>query len=195
MAPMNAARRSWLKRAVPAAAALAVLCVIAGDPRHRRPQADTARNYRLIRWWELTPKEWDPTRRLRELDLNAMKDSDPRSQRFLQDMRATWDNAPTVSALNGEAVRLVGYIVPLDGPAAELREFLLVPYFGACIHSPPPAANQIVHVTLPEPVKGFETMDMAQVSGIMKTMRQDSRMGVSGYHIAAVEMERYVPRQ
>jgi hypothetical protein len=38
-------------------------------------------------------------------------------------------------------------------------------------------------------------MDMAQVSGVMKTMRQDSRMGVSGYHIAAVDMERYVPRQ
>jgi hypothetical protein len=176
-------------------ATLVVLVVLAGDLRHRRSQADAARSYRLIRWWELTPKEWDPTKRLRELDLNAMKDSDPRSQRFLQDMRATWDNAPTVSALNGEAVRLVGYIVPLDGPAAELREFLLVPYFGACIHSPPPAANQIVHVTLPEAVKGFEAMDMAQVSGIMKTMRQDSRMGVSGYHIAAVDMERYVPRQ
>ena len=192
---MNTTRRFWLTRAVPAVATLVVLVVLAGDLRHRRSQADAARSYRLIRWWELTPKEWDPTKRLRELDLNAMKDSDPRSQRFLQDMRATWDNAPTVSALNGEAVRLVGYIVPLDGPTAELREFLLVPYFGACIHSPPPAANQIVHVTLPEAVKGFEAMDMAQVSGIMKTMRQDSRMGVSGYHIAAVDMERYVPRQ
>ena len=192
---MNTSRRQWVKRAALAAGAVVLLAGLAGDLRRWRRSADAPRSFRLIRWWELTPKEWDPTQRLRELDLNAMKDSDPRSQRFLQDMRATWDNAPTVSALNGEAVRLVGYIVPLDGPAAELREFLLVPYFGACIHSPPPAANQIVHVTLPEPVKGFEAMDMAQVSGIMKTMRQDSRMGVSGYHLAAEGIERYVPRQ
>jgi len=192
---MTAPTRHWTRRAALAATAALLLAGLAGDLRRWHRSADTPRSFRLVRWWELTPKEWDPTKRLRELDLNTMKDSDPRSQRFLQEMRATWDNAPTVSALNGEAVRLVGYIVPLDGLAAELREFLLVPYFGACIHSPPPAANQIVQVTLPEAVKGFAAMDMAQVSGIMKTMRQDSRMGVSGYHIAALEMERYVPRQ
>jgi hypothetical protein len=191
---MNVSRRFWLTRALPAVAVLAGLGLLAGELRHRSPRADATPGYRLIRWEELTPKEWDPTRRLRDLDLNAMKDSDPRTQRLLLEMRATWDNAPTVRALNGEAVRLVGYIVPLDGPAAELREFLLVPYFGACIHSPPPAANQIVHVTLPEPVKGFAAMDMAEVSGVMKTMRRDSSMGVSGYRITAVHMERHVPR-
>jgi hypothetical protein len=192
---MNVSRRFWVTRALPAVAVLAGLGLLAGELRHRSPRADAVPSYRLVRWEELAPKEWDPTRRLRDLDLNAMKDSDPRTQRLLLEMRATWDNAPTVRALNGEAVRLVGYIVPLDGPAAELREFLLVPYFGACIHSPPPAANQIVHVTLPEPVKGFAAMDMAEVSGIVKTMRRDSSMGVSGYRITAVHMERHVPRQ
>jgi hypothetical protein len=193
---MNTTRRFWLTRAVPAVAALAVLTVLAGDLRHRHAQADAARSYRLIRWWELTPKEWDPTKRLRELDLNAMKDSDPRSQRFLQDMRATWDNAPTVSALNGEAVRLVGYIVPLDGPAAELREFLLVPYFGACIHTPPPPANQIVHVIADQAFKGLHAMDTVKVSGVLKAARYASAdMGVSGYEIKSAAVERFVPAQ
>lgn len=48
--------------------------------------------------------------------------------------------------LNGRAVRIPGYIVPLDDFADEVTEFLLVPYFGACIHTPPPPPNQMVHV-------------------------------------------------
>ena len=124
-----------------------------------------------------------------------MRDSDPRTDRLLLDMRATWDNAPTVGAMDGAVVKLAGYVVPLDGTGGELREFLLVPYFGACIHSPPPPANQIVHVTALRPLQGLRTMDAVWVSGTMNTARQSSIMGVSGYRIDAESVERYVPRQ
>ncbi len=57
-------------------------------------------------------------------------------------------DAPVVTALNGQHVRLPGYIVPLEvSEEGRTTEFLLVPYFGACIHVPPPPSNQIVHVT------------------------------------------------
>lgn len=54
-------------------------------------------------------------------------------------------------ALSGRAVRLEGFVVPLDLVGDKVRRFLLVPYFGACIHLPPPPPNQIVDVTLSEP--------------------------------------------
>lgn len=156
-----------------------------------KPASPLEVSYREIGWYDLTPKEWDPTKRFRELKLDAMKDSDPRTNRVLLDMRATWDNAPTVGALDGEAVKLAGYLVPLEADKAEIKEFLLVPYFGACVHSPPPPANQIVHVIAGRPARGLRTMDTVWVSGRMKTSRQDSIMGVSGYSIAAERIERY----
>jgi len=52
-----------------------------------------------------------------------------------------------VSDLDGMNVRIPGYIVPLDFSAeAKHTEFLLVPYFGACLHTPPPPPNQIIFV-------------------------------------------------
>jgi hypothetical protein len=50
--------------------------------------------------------------------------------------------------LDGQVVRIAGYLLPLEFSGKSIREFLLVPWVGACIHTPPPPANQIVHVTL-----------------------------------------------
>lgn len=79
-----------------------------------------------------------------------------------------------VGATPGVPVRTV---VPLDGARGERREFLLVPYFGACIHSPPPPINQIVHVSLHEHAMDLQTMDAVWVTGSITTARQDSVKG------------------
>ncbi len=59
---------------------------------------------------------------------------------------------PVVAALDGQRVQIGGYVVPLDFDATTVKEFLLVPFVGACIHVPPPPANQIVYV---KAEKGF----------------------------------------
>ena len=52
-------------------------------------------------------------------------------------------------SLDGATVRLPGFIIPLDARRdGVLDEFLLVPYFGACIHVPPPPPNQLVYVRM-----------------------------------------------
>ncbi len=51
-----------------------------------------------------------------------------------------------VEELDGQQVRLAGYLLPLEVIDNRVLEFLLVPYVGACIHVPPPPPNQIVHV-------------------------------------------------
>ena len=146
--------------------------------------------FRELQWHELIPSEWDPTKRFRSLNLETLRDGDPQTEQLLLDMRATWDNAPTIAALNGEAVRLAGYVVPLEGTSAGLKEFLLVPYFGACVHSPPPPANQIVHVIADRAAAGLQTMERVSVSGTLKTARQASAMGVSGYRLSATDVRR-----
>ena len=58
-----------------------------------------------------------------------------------------------VPELDGRHIRMAGYALPLEFSDKTITEFLLVPWVGACIHTPPPPANQIVHVTLAEGIK------------------------------------------
>ena len=149
-----------------------------------------------LNWDELIPKSWDPTKRYRNISLEALRDNDPRAIQMLDEMRAVWDNAPVNVALDGTAAKLAGFVVPLDSTQDGIREFLLVPYFGACIHTPPPPANQIVHVIADQAFKGLHAMDTVKVSGILKAARYASAdMGVSGYEIKSAAVERFVPAQ
>ena len=144
------------------------------------------------KWEELVPKDWDPTQRFRNADVGALSDTHPKVLQMMRELRESWDNAPTNGKLDGKAVRLPGYVVPLDEVNGQIKEFLLVPYFGACIHTPPPPANQIIYVKADKPPKGFRSMDTVWVSGTLKTLRSDSYMGASGYRMDAVVVERYL---
>lgn len=56
------------------------------------------------------------------------------------------NNSKLVQNLNGKNVRIPGYVLPTEFSDDKVVEFLLVPYVGACVHTPPPPANQMVHV-------------------------------------------------
>lgn len=148
--------------------------------------------FREIKWDDLVPKDWDPLKQFKNINFSLMNDSDPRANEMLKRMRETWDNAPTNNEMDGASVRIPGYLVPLEDTKAGMKEFLLVPYFGACIHTPPPPANQIIYVKAEKPPKGFHSMDTVWVSGTLKTLRSDSYMGASGYRMDAIVVERYV---
>lgn len=147
--------------------------------------------YRNVGWDDLTPKNWDPMKEFRDLKGAPLSDNDPRANAMLTRMREAFDNAPTNPAMEGASVRIPGFLVPLEDTKAGMTEFLLVPYFGACIHSPPPPANQIIHVLPKTPAQGLRSMDAVWVSGTMKLARSDTSMGVSGYRLEAVRVEPY----
>jgi hypothetical protein len=142
---------------------------------------------RDLRWDDLVPKGWSPLDEYRKA--HPMLEGD--SPEGMQAMREIWDGAPTLKTLDGQLVRLPGYVVPLDAVQDAMREFLLVPYFGACIHSPPPPANQIVHVVPATPAKGLKAMEVVWVRGTMQARRGDSMMGASGYRIERASIEPY----
>lgn len=97
-----------------------------------------------------------------------------------------------VLSLNGQYVKLPGYVVPLESDAGgELREFLLVPYFGACIHVPPPPSNQIVYVKLKKPwlLKSME--DPVWVTGTMATQLWTNDAADADYVLTADSVEKF----
>jgi uncharacterized protein len=159
--------------------------------------AQTAKppSFRELRWEELVPKDWDPMKEFRDKGIggpegSGLSDSDPRAQELMKRLRELWDAAPTVPAMNNQQVKLPGFVVPLDETPAGLSSFLLVPYFGACIHTPPPPSNQIVHVVAKTPAK-VRTMEPVWVRGLLKTERNASAMGASSYRLEAVAVEPY----
>lgn len=156
------------------------------------PTAYAADEYAEISWNDLVPDDWDPRESFRDLEhLFDLPDSDVRTQELYDRVREVWDNAPTVPTLAGRKVTLPGYVVPLETDKTGLTEFLLVPYFGACIHTPPPPANQIVHVRSRVAIRGMRTMDAVRVSGELGLTRSGSSMGVSGYGMTANKVVKF----
>lgn len=186
--PPHPSRRRLLLAAAAAGSALAGL-------RPVRAQGGKGGSFRDLTWEALVPKDWDPLKGFKGQDMGVgLSDSDPRAQALLERLREIWDAAPTVPALDGQRVRLPGFVVPLDESAEGLRSFLLVPYFGACIHTPPPPANQIIHVRPGSPAKGLRSMDPVWVQGTLHTERSDSALGASSYRLDAAAIEPYVEK-
>lgn len=186
---------SLLAFAVAAAAHAADPAPQATSPTHplggKAASTAVAGQPRLISWEELVPKDWDPAKAFKGIDLSKLDDSDPRANELLMKLQEASNNAPTNPAMNGVDVKIPGFLVPLEENNGQVSEFLLVPYFGACIHTPPPPANQIIHVKTSNATKGLRAMDTIWVTGKLQTVRNDSMMGVSGYHVTANSVTKY----
>jgi len=78
--------------------------------------------------------------------------------------------------LNGQQVRLAGYVLPLEMDGLKITEFLLVPYVGACIHEPVPPANQIVLVKFAQGIEVNGRFTPVWVQGKMITQVGTSKL-------------------
>jgi uncharacterized protein len=96
-----------------------------------------------------------------------------------------------VSELNGQDVSIGGYIVPLDFDATTVKEFLLVPFVGACIHVPPPPANQIIYVKTDKGIEIGGQFDPVTVTGKINTTVAFTGLADAGYTLTA---DSVVPR-
>lgn len=101
----------------------------------------------------------------------------------------------TLKQLDGKRVRLPGFIVPLDDTQEEGAEFLLVPYYGACVHTPPPPPNQMAFVTMQggRSVK-LALFDAVWMEGTLRIVNYDSPYGSVGFTIEGMSMRPYTGR-
>jgi hypothetical protein len=98
-------------------------------------------------------------------------------------------DAPVVTALNGQKVKIPGFVVPLEGDDKLTTEFLLVPFFGACIHVPPPPPNQIVYVKFSKGVPIDNLYDAVWVTGILSTEGWSGDIATVGYSLTGISVE------
>jgi len=137
-----------------------------------------------IDWLDLMPAE----------DL-ALLDSMPEIEHegdgpaLLPDEIMTGRVVPEMADVEG---RIPGFVVPLKTTKdMRILEFFLVPYYGACIHVPPPPPNQIIHVKYKEGFTLRALYDPVWIEGKLVIERTENDIGESSYSIQATSVEPY----
>ena len=172
---------------------------MASEPAAQEPPARRSAQGKVVQisdWAELVPKSWNQQKvytramgKLSEADLDRMTDDDPRMEMLTKRLRKAWDEAPARPEVDGQTVRLAGYVLPLtDSVEGELSEFLLAPYLGADVRLPPPPANQLVRVRASEPLPPDWVMMPVTVEGVLRVKKESSSSGASDYTIADGEV-------
>ncbi len=93
---------------------------------------------------------------------------------------------------NGMTVRLAGFVVPVEYDGTGVSAFILVPYVGACVHVPPPPANQLVFVTTETPYDSGGLFEPVNVVGMFGTTSITTELATVGYALSADRIEPYV---
>lgn len=107
--------------------------------------------------------------------------------------------ALVATQLDGQQVRLPGYVLPLEFEGSKVREFLLVPYVGACIHTPTPPLNQIVLVRPKVPFTSAGMYAPVWIEGELSAEKRQSDLELvdgqaavqSGYTMLAADVQSY----
>jgi hypothetical protein len=103
----------------------------------------------------------------------------------------TGEMPASLRKLNGVVVRIPGFMVPLEDTETRVSEFLLVPYFGACIHVPPPPPNQMAHVLMQRSqAVDVNLWDPIWIVGKLKIENVESPYGMVGFQVTG---ERIMP--
>ena len=151
-----------------------------------------AEGFRTLDWQDLAPEmsaEAEAAAAEINMRIDQMTDAEFEAAIALIER----DGQKLVADLDGEEVSLKGYLVPLDFDAERVSEFVLVPYFGACIHVPPPPPNQIAYVQFAEGIAMSELEEMMydpfRVAGTLKVARAKTDLAEVGYQITATKME------
>lgn len=148
------------------------------------PQAALADTPTEITWDELIPPGVPYSEIIAEGEMDELND-------FWQpifDINATKLNP----LLDGAYIKIPGYIIPIDLSTVGVTRFVLVPYVGACLHTPPPPPNQLIFVTTEIPWPSDNLWDAVWVTGQMLHEIQSTEVAQTGYTLKADQMEAYV---
>jgi uncharacterized protein len=159
--------------------------------------AEAAEKVQELEWTDLIPKGYNPDEKYAEYqekyNIDELPDSDPTLKKLMQVLEDMLKQSPMNTALNGRLIKLPGYVIPVETDGQKSSEFLLVPYFGACIHVPPPPPNQTVYV-ITEDKQGAairKLYDVVWVTGVITTSEKNTDLADAGYTITARKVEPY----
>ena len=101
--------------------------------------------------------------------------------------------------LDGKTIRMPGYALALEYDGKKVKEFLLVPWVGACIHTPPPPPNQIVYVEATDAFKATSRFEPVWIEGVMQVGAGSKQLYLVdgsadidiGYSMISASIEKY----
>lgn len=157
--------------------------------------------FKTIDWDNLMPEEdlnalLNPPSYIDDLEDSSLEDLT--NEKLQIDLTAELDDryqqalvsTKIIKEMDGQAVQIPGFVVPVEFDEETITEFFLVPYFGACIHSPPPPPNQIIYVHAPDGLTLNTLYDPFWISGIISTTLVENYMATSAY---SMKMKSYKP--
>jgi len=158
--------------------------------------------YETLEWTDLMPEQdlqalLNPPEYLSQIEEGSAEDLPALSNAPGQitpddDYQRALTSANVKAELNGKNIRIPGYIVPLEFEDDQsITQFFLVPYFGACIHVPPPPPNQIVLVNPVESAKFEDTFNPYWITGKLTTQMTEHDLAVSAYTMEMSGFEAY----
>ncbi len=100
-----------------------------------------------------------------------------------------FEMSDTRAELDGKQVRITGFVVPLEFDTTYVNEFLLAPYMGACIHVPPPPANQIILVKSKKKVKVDDIYYPLTFDGTLKVEGSETSLAQTAYTLEAYDFK------
>ncbi|MDD2942394.1 MAG: DUF3299 domain-containing protein [bacterium] len=172
----------------------------------------TPEEFKTIEWTDLMPKDdldalLNPPKSLFDIpdgsdedqiggklanSKTANKEKDPVAERYQQALTSE----RILPEFDGRKIKLAGYIVPLDFDDKQaLKDFFFVPYFGACIHVPPPPPNQLIYAKYPQGLKQKEFYEPVWLSGTVKVETTENDMGTAAYSMTVEKVEVYVEEE
>ncbi len=135
---------------------------------------------REIDWLELLPPE----------DLEALESMPEIDHEGQMQMPQVMASTKTVAAMDGVKGKVPGYLVPISFDEQQrVTEMFLVPYFGACVHVPPPPPNQLIHIKPEHPVELGNLWDAYWVHGTVRIDLTENAMATSAYRLELERLE------
>lgn len=144
------------------------------------PQKAWAANYIDLGWADLLPEGERPVPPVLQSLIDHTQAPLVSQQPVSSGVRTDW---------NGQVVRMPGFIVPIDQRGTGVVAFILVPFVGACIHVPPPPANQLVFVTTETPYESSGLFEAVNVIGMFGVSSIRTEVGQVGYALTADKIE------
>ena len=174
------------------------------DDRKREAFTRVARQLQVEHRLAAGDTEADLSDAERELLESNPKADTPEALAYWQEYKSLYEQIEAANnslspEMDGKDVRLPGYLLPLEMEGKTVREFLLVPYVGACIHTPPPPPNQMVFVETPDGYEPEGLYEPVWVEGKMRNEPGSHRLSYidgeadidAGYSLRANNVEPY----
>lgn len=159
--------------------------------------------FKTIQWTDLMPKDdldalLNPPSYVTDVEDGSFEDqianqiqntiAAANNDRYQQALVST----RVVSEMDGKAIRVPGYIVPLEFDDDQtITQFFLVPFFGACIHVPPPPPNQIIFVEYPKGLKLKALYDPFWILGVVNVSLTENDLATAAYSMKMQNFEEY----